>query len=37
MIADSHCHLDFPALYEKIDEVIIRAKENHIKYILTIC
>lgn len=37
MIADSHCHLDFPDLYERLDDVILRAKENHIKYLLTIC
>ena len=37
MIADSHCHLDYPNLYDKLEEVITRAKDNQIKYLLTIC
>ena len=37
MIVDSHCHLDFPNLYDDLDGVIKRAKDNNIKYLLTIC
>ena len=37
MIADSHCHLDYPNLYEQLDEVIKRANQNNVKYLLTIC
>ena len=37
MIADSHCHLDYPNLYEQLDEVIKRANQNYVKYLLTIC
>ena len=36
MIIDSHCHLDYPNLYEKLDEVINRAKLNRVEYLLTI-
>ena len=34
---DSHCHLDYPPLYENLDKVIDRAKNEGIKYLLTIC
>ena len=37
MIIDSHCHLDFPGLYEKLDDVVKRADENMVKLLLTIC
>ena len=37
MIIDSHCHLDFPDLYNKLDDVIKRADANQVKYLLTIC
>jgi len=37
MIADSHCHLDYPNLYTQLDDVINRAKDNKVKYFLTIC
>jgi TatD DNase family protein len=37
MIIDSHCHLDYPALYDQLDKVINRAKINDVKYLLTIC
>ena len=33
MIADSHCHLDYPHLYNQLDNVIKRADINEIKYI----
>ena len=37
MIADSHCHLDYPALYSQLDDVVKRAEFNQVKYLLTIC
>ena len=37
MIADSHCHLDQPHLYNQLDDVIKRAYANQVKYLLTIC
>jgi len=37
MITDSHCHLDYPHLYNQLDDVVKRAKINQIKYLLTIC
>ena len=37
MIVDSHCHLDYPSLYDQLDDVVKRATYNKIKYLLTIC
>ena len=37
MIADSHCHLDYPDLYDHLDDVIKRAEHDKIKYLLTVC
>ena len=37
MIIDSHCHLDYPNLYDQLDNVVIRAKQNKVDYLLTIC
>ena len=37
MIVDSHCHLDYPQLYDSLDEVIKRAELNNVKLFLTIC
>ena len=37
MIIDSHCHLDYPSLYDQLDDVIIRATRNKVKFLLTIC
>ena len=37
MISDSHCHLDSPSIYDQLDDVIKRAENNKIKYLLTIC
>ena len=37
MIADSHCHLDYPILYEQLDDVIKRAELNQVENLLTIC
>ena len=28
MIVDSHCHLDYPNLYNQLDKVIERAEKN---------
>ena len=37
MIIDSHCHLDYPNLYNQLDEVVERALINKVEYLLTIC
>ena len=37
MIIDSHCHLDYSKLYHQLDDVIKRASDNQVKYLLTIC
>ena len=37
MITDSHCHLDYPNLYNNLDEVVKRADHNQVKLLLTIC
>ena len=37
MIIDSHCHLDYPNLYEKLDDVVKRGETNQVKILLTIC
>ena len=37
MIIDSHCHLDYPNLYNQLDAVVNRAEQNQVKYLLTIC
>jgi len=37
MITDSHCHLDYPNLYNQLDDVVRRAEYNQVKYLLTIC
>ena len=37
MITDSHCHLDYSNLYNKLDEVVERAKLNYVNNLLTIC
>jgi len=37
MITDSHCHLDYPNIYNQLDAVIKRAEYNQVKYLLTIC
>ncbi len=37
MITDSHCHLDYPNLYENLNDIIKRAELNNIKKFLTIC
>ena len=37
MIIDSHCHLDYPGIYEQLDKVIQRASSNKVTHLLTIC
>ena len=37
MITDSHCHLDYPNLYDKLDDIVERAKKNNVNNLLTIC
>ena len=36
MIIDSHCHLDYEPMYSNLDQVISRALEKNIKYMLSI-
>ena len=36
MIIDSHCHLDYPVLYDNLDDIVNRAKLNGVEYLLTI-
>jgi len=37
MIIDSHCHLDYPNLYERLDDVVKKGEINQVKKLLTIC
>tara|TARA_B100000029_G_scaffold199882_1_gene198280 strand:- start:798 stop:1580 length:783 start_codon:yes stop_codon:yes gene_type:complete len=37
MIIDSHCHLDFDTLNNRLDEVVGKADKVGVKYLLTIC
>ena len=37
MISDSHCHLDFPNIFNQLDNVVKRAEKNSVKYLLSIC
>jgi len=37
MIIDSHCHLDYSNLYEQLDNVVLRAKNNQVSLMLSIC
>ena len=37
MIIDSHCHLDYPVLFDKLDDVVKNAISNDVKYLLSIC
>ena len=33
---DSHCHLDYPPLYQNLDNILTRAKDEGVKHFLTI-
>jgi len=37
MIVDSHCHLDYPILFDQIEDVVNRAHKNQVNRLLTIC
>ena len=37
MIIDSHCHLDDKRLFDQLENVVKRALNNQVKYLLTIC
>ena len=36
MIIDSHCHLDYEPMFSNLDDVIKRAKDSDVKFMLTI-
>lgn len=36
MIIDTHCHLDFPEFKDDLDEVLRRAEESGVKYIINV-
>jgi len=36
MIIDSHCHLEYEPMTSNLNEVIERAVENNVKYLLSI-
>jgi TatD DNase family protein len=36
MLIDSHCHLDFPELSERLDEVLSRMRENQVTHALCV-
>ena len=36
MIIDSHCHLDYEPMFSNLKDVISRAKDSNVKFILTI-
>lgn len=36
-LVDSHCHLDFPEFEDELDDVVARAADAGIDYMLTIC
>ena len=35
-LIDTHAHLDFPELYDRLDEVLDNAKNNNVKRIISI-
>jgi TatD DNase family protein len=37
MLVDSHCHLNFPELKPRLDEIVANAKEHDVAYMQTIC
>ena len=36
MIIDSHCHLDYEPMFSNLDDIIKRAKDSDVKFMLTI-
>ena len=36
MIIDSHCHLDYEPMFSNLEDVISRAKDSNVKFMLTI-
>ena len=36
-VTDTHCHITCDALYERIDEVLLNAKEHHVIRMLAVC
>ena len=36
MLVDSHCHLDFPELFDNLDNIVENAIKNNVNYLLTI-
>ena len=36
MIIDTHCHLDFPEFRDDLDDVLKRAGETNVKYIINV-
>ena len=36
MLIDSHCHLDYEPMFSNLDNVIKRAKDSKVEYMLTI-
>ena len=37
MIIDSHCHLEYPVIYDQLDDIVKRAAINDVQYMLSIC
>jgi TatD DNase family protein len=37
MFIDSHCHLNFPELASRLDEVMNRMRENRVSHALCVC
>ena len=36
-IIDSHCHLDFPELFNNLGSILLRARERGVTKVVTIC
>lgn len=36
MLIDSHCHLDFPELFERLDEIFARMRQNQVSHALCV-
>jgi len=37
MIIDSHCHLDYEPIFSNLNQVVKKAFDNNVKYLLSIC